>query len=303
MSSEDDKYGYVTDLAQAGTQKLGRTTEEVNALVKHLKEAVASVGKNGRVIHIAHSQGALLTSLAARELTPLEMNQIEVLAFGGAAALRKTVQTPWRRVVNYYSVNDPLLLVVPQAAQALRQGYFVGASGDSGDDFSSEFCFLAPRIGDPIQDHNLLGATYGQALAWEGQRFQSQYQSLVYRVGRTVDLRLTGPLWLNTVTGTLIITSSVQHVIQIVLHYLLAPIVLVLRVLYTLLQEGSRLALKVCGPVILSIAVLLKAVLEDLIRSVNKQEQYQPVHLALDLGEESGKKGKAKLQTQGGGPE
>jgi hypothetical protein len=102
------------------------------------------------------------------------MNQIEVLAFGGAAALRRTTQTPFHRCINYYAVNDPLLWVVPSAEQALRSG-FVG---------DNEFCFLAPRDGDPIADHHLLGPTYAQALLWEGQRFQQQHQSLAYRSSR-----------------------------------------------------------------------------------------------------------------------
>ena len=33
MSNEDDMVGYLGDLTQAGTQKLGRVTEEVNLLV------------------------------------------------------------------------------------------------------------------------------------------------------------------------------------------------------------------------------------------------------------------------------
>jgi hypothetical protein len=149
MANEDDVAGYYRDLTQAGTQKLGRITQEVDGLVKHLKDAVKSVGKGGRIVHIAHSQGALVTSLAAKQLTPLEMNQIEVLAFGGAAVLRSTPETPFRRCINYYSVNDPLLWVAPSAEQALRSGFVM----------DEEFCFLAPRIGDPIADHHLLGPT------------------------------------------------------------------------------------------------------------------------------------------------
>lgn len=175
MANDNDMIGYLNDLTQAGTQKLGRITEEVTALVKHLKEAVAFVGKNGRVIHIAHSQGALITFLAAKQLTPMEMNRIEVIAFGGAAALRKTTETPFLRCMNYYALNDPLLWVVPSAEQALRSGLV----GDT------DFVFLAPRVGDPIQDHHLLGPTYFQALSWEGQRYRMTYHSLVYRVSRT----------------------------------------------------------------------------------------------------------------------
>lgn len=151
---------------------------------RHLKSAIASVGKNGLVIHIAHSQGALVTHLATKQLSLLEMNQIEVLAFGGAAALRRTSKTPFHRCVNYYALNDPLLFVVPSAEQALRSGCVV----------DEEFCFLAPRSGDPIEDHGLLGPTYSQALNWEGQRFQNLYQNLPFRTTRYVIL-----LFLNLV--------------------------------------------------------------------------------------------------------
>lgn len=124
------------------------------------------------VIHIAHSQGALVTALATRQLSAVEMSHIEVIAFGGAAALRRTSDTPFRRCINYYSVNDPLLFVVPSAEHALRSGFV-------GDD---EFCFLAPRVGDPVADHHLLAPTYAQALSWEGQRYQQLYRSYLVRL-------------------------------------------------------------------------------------------------------------------------
>jgi hypothetical protein len=182
MAHEEDMLGYLQDLSQAGTQKLGYTTAEVNSLVQHLREAIARVGPKGLVVHIAHSQGALITSLATKQLLPSEMSQIEVLAFGGAAALTKTPRTPFQRCINYYSVNDPLLLVVPQAAQALRSGF--AASRD-------EFCFLAPRAGDPVADHNLFGPTYAQALEWEGARFQRMFESSLVRLARRIMLLLT----------------------------------------------------------------------------------------------------------------
>jgi hypothetical protein len=178
QTHDEDMVGFLGDLSQAGSQLMGRITEEVDSLVRHLREAIAMVGPHGCVVHIAHSQGALITHLAAKQLTPLEMSQIEVLAFGGAAAIRKTPRTPFRRCINYYSVNDPLLLVVPQASQALRSG-FVG---------DEEFCFLAPRAGDPIADHHLVGPTYAQALRWEGARFQHQYHGILYRTCRPLCL-------------------------------------------------------------------------------------------------------------------
>lgn len=265
MSTEEDMFGYAADLTQATTQKLGRITAEVNELVKHLKDAVSKVGKKGKVIHIAHSQGALVTSLAAKQLTPLEMSQIEVLTFGGAAALRKTPRTPFHRVVNYYSVNDPLLLVVPAAAHALKSGFV-------GDD---EFCFLAPRIGDPIRDHNLLGPTYAQALMWEGQRFRSQYQGLVYRSSRTSAL------------FTMALLNALSLRLHLILRAVLRPILHLLLYVYNTLQPLNA-ALRAClktyfiKPALVAVLVLYLWI-RDMVRK--GEEQYQPAQVAIDLAD------------------
>ena len=174
QAHDEDMLGYVGDLAQAAAQLVGRITAEVDALAQHLREAISAVGPRGCVVIVAHSQGALITFLASKQLTSEEMSQIEVITFGGAAALRSTSNTPFRRCVNYYSVNDPVLLVVPEAAKALRSGLVS----------DEEFQFLAPRSGHPIQDHNLVGPTYAQALQWEGILFQNKYKSLVSRTFR-----------------------------------------------------------------------------------------------------------------------
>ena len=191
MIDEKDTKGYFSDLTQAGQQKyLGRITSEVNGLVEHLKAAVLSVEKqNGIVVHIAHSQGALVTCLAAKQLTPVEMSKIEVISFGGATPVRSTPETPFRRCVNYYSVNDPLLFLNPSAESALRSGfnhhhYSSSSSSNNEKANEDEFCFLAPRMGDPIADHMLLGPTYASALEWEGKRFERKYQSYLQRTVR-----------------------------------------------------------------------------------------------------------------------
>lgn len=198
MAHEDDVRGYLTDLSQAGQQKLGRITAEVNTLVQHLQEAAREVGRRGRVIHIAHSQGALITLLATKRLTPDEMKRTEILCFGGAAALQSTPETPFARCINYYAVNDPLLLVVPAAANALRSGLF-----------ADDFCFLAPRGGDPVVDHKLCGPTYALALQWEGRRFVQLYVSPLYR----------GSRWLLLLLAA--VAEIVQRRLQQVLWFLL----------------------------------------------------------------------------------
>jgi hypothetical protein len=251
MEHEEDVKGYIFDLTQAGQQKLGVSTAEVDNLVKHLKESVATVGKNGCVIHIAHSQGALITQLAARQLTKDEMNHIEILAFGGATALRKTPQTPFKRCINYYSVNDPLLMVVPSAAQALRSGLVVG----NGDD---EFCFLAPRIGDPIRDHHLWGPTYAQALRWEGDRFHQIYVSHMFRLYRFLHLlilamvkaiavhidaitKLTSRQFLMFCTFAYASSADVaQHLCDIIYTKLIQPISLLLVLIIQTLKGKEK---------------------------------------------------------------
>ena len=264
MKNDDDLVGYLGDLSQAGTQKLGKVTEEVNLLVQHLKDAVASVGSKGQVVHIAHSQGALVTHLASRRLTPHEMSKIEVLSFGGAAALQRTAATPFKRCVNYYSTNDPLLLLVPEAVQALRSG-FVG---------NEEFCFLAPREGDPIADHSLLGLTYSQALAWEGLRFQRKYKGVIYRGSRSILM-------------TLVMFCKLFHtkLIQI-LKAMVRPLRPYLVLFWMVARDKfapilNFLKTKVLPPILLLILVFADW-FYDIISSLTGNEQYVPADNILN---------------------
>lgn len=184
MTSETDYIGFVKDGFQASTHQMGRTTPEVDSLVDHLRLALAEVGKSGRVIHIAHSQGSVITWLAAKRLTPEECRRIEIISFGGAATI-STSEFPFARCINYYAVNDPILNVVPSAVKALKSGFSFGGG------FEQEIIFLASRTGDPVTDHGLLNPTYLEALLWEGQRYQSLYLSSLLR---SVDGAFVAPL-------------------------------------------------------------------------------------------------------------
>lgn len=255
MSSEEDFLGYLGDLTQAGTQKLGRITVEVELLVKHLRQALEDVGPNGMIVHIAHSQGALITSLAARQLSAREMNQIEVLCFGGAAAIRRTPQTPFHRCVNYYSVNDPLLFIVPSASQALRSG-FVG---------DEEFCFLAPRAGDPIIDHSLIGPTYSQALEWEGIRFQQKYVPLPYRTSRYLQLK--------TSSYFALLEQRFGHLLKALLRPILLWCIFTYKVTHAASSKIHHSALKPLAELL----YLVGTALRDLIRLWRRDDKYVPV--------------------------
>jgi len=170
MTSESDYIGFLRDGIQASGHQMGRVTREVDVLVDHLRDALSEVGKSGKVIHIAHSQGSVITWLAAKKLTSEECNRIEVISFGGAATIC-TKEFPFSRCINYYAVNDPILNVVPAAVKALKSGFSFGSG------MEQEIIFLASRTGDPVTDHGLLNPTYLEALLWEGQRYQSLYKS------------------------------------------------------------------------------------------------------------------------------
>ena len=78
MTTENDYIGFLGDLRQASFQRFaGKITNEVNTLVEHLRRSIKEVGKNGKIIHIAHSQGAIITALAANNLTAAEMQQTQ----------------------------------------------------------------------------------------------------------------------------------------------------------------------------------------------------------------------------------
>ncbi|GMH61655.1 hypothetical protein TrRE_jg1740, partial [Triparma retinervis] len=88
MTKPSDAMGYVRDLTQCTQQlRFGRETQEVVDLVCHLRELCKRTGRWGRVVHLAHSQGALITYLAAKNLTKEERRKIEIICFGGAAAI------------------------------------------------------------------------------------------------------------------------------------------------------------------------------------------------------------------------
>ena len=87
-------------------------------LVSHLRECLQDQRSkaDGRVLHLAHSQGALITALASKHLTAAEKARIEVLTFGAAQSV--DASAGFKRAVNYYAMNDPVLYVDVAAARA-----------------------------------------------------------------------------------------------------------------------------------------------------------------------------------------
>jgi hypothetical protein len=83
---------FVADLAGAGLDLMRRPDDNAvaRALAIHLREALEAAGSEGRVLHLAHSGGALITYLAAKHyLTPAETARIDVVTFGGARSITR----------------------------------------------------------------------------------------------------------------------------------------------------------------------------------------------------------------------
>jgi hypothetical protein len=150
-------------------------------LAKHLKQLISEVGEHGRVLHIAHSGGAILTYLAAKHhLTKRERNQLDVITFGAGHSLTRKYFRG--RLVNYYARNDPCVYVDKRALQLGRSPSVVASflqilQNQSNHTFveifdskhNTSFVFMHGITGHPIRDHSMEGPTYKLALAREAQ--------------------------------------------------------------------------------------------------------------------------------------
>lgn len=117
--------GALSDLSQAALQKVfSADTEGVRQLAQHLSTHLEAVGSDGLLVHIAHSQGALITSLCRRHLTIKQRARIHVIVLGGAASISNR---EFGSAVNYYCTNEvgtAALCAVPRAVQPSASTYF-----------------------------------------------------------------------------------------------------------------------------------------------------------------------------------
>jgi len=109
--------GTYADLLKTANMRLGRGNTkqwpEVDGLACHLRKCLQ---EGGHLVHLAHSQGAIVTHLAAKQLTSAEKSRIDVLTFGAAQSI--DTSAGFRRVVNFYAMNDPVLYLDVNAARA-----------------------------------------------------------------------------------------------------------------------------------------------------------------------------------------
>ena len=167
---------WLRDLTRVSYMYIRSPTEDpvVTGLAKHLSMVLREVGPKGRVVHLAHSGGALLTYLVAKyHLKEADRRRIDVLNFGGA---RSITQKYFGKAVNYYARNDPILLVNRRAMNLMQQVLNESADGEVIYlKHNTSFVFLQGRAGDAFTDHSLVGPTYLTALHKEAATFRRAY--------------------------------------------------------------------------------------------------------------------------------
>lgn len=114
---------WMQDISKAGMILFTKpgNTDLVRGLTAHLRRLLNETAPHGRVLHIAHSAGAIITYLAAKHhLSYEEKKRIDVVTLGGGRSITKKYFPG--RLVNYYSQNDPLTIVDSRAGSMLRRG-------------------------------------------------------------------------------------------------------------------------------------------------------------------------------------
>lgn len=181
---------WVMDAYNAGYGLVLRPSDLVLAkqLASHLRNALNDVRPDGgRVLHIAHSGGAILTYLAAKyHLTSSETNRIDVITLGGGRSL--THKYFRGRVYNYYARNDPVLLVDNRASRLLRKATNATYALVRDAKHNTTFVYLEALARDPIFDHAMEGPTYRKALQWEALQLRERVQHRRQREAREKDI-------------------------------------------------------------------------------------------------------------------
>lgn len=180
---------WMRDALGAGYELVRRPNDLLTArkLAAHLRDALKEVGPNGRVLHLAHSGGAILTYLAAKyHLSAAETDRIDVTTFGGG---RSITQKYFKgRVVNYYARNDPLVLLDRRAGQLVKRVPGLPSNKVNITTYppcevkdrkhNTSFVFLRGVANNPIFDHAMSGPTYLGALKLEAEDFQQRMARL-----------------------------------------------------------------------------------------------------------------------------
>lgn len=164
---------WVKDAAKAGYELVRRPNDLglAKKLAEHLRTVLKEVGPSGRVLHLAHSGGAILTYLAAKyHLTSQETDRIDLATFGGGRSITRKYFKG--RIVNYYSRNDPLTLVDGRAGALMKFAKNSTYCEVRDRKHNTTFVYLQGLADNPLRDHSMFGPTYVMALRLEAANFR-----------------------------------------------------------------------------------------------------------------------------------
>jgi hypothetical protein len=201
---------WMKDATRAGFDLVLRSSDIV--LAKELSLYFRSIFKelhpNGRIIHFAHSGGAILTYLAAKyHLTPDEISRIDIVTFGAGKSITKKY-FHHSQVRNYYAMNDPCTLLDTRCKQLLKRYQRnlqkqkkelqkrISSSSSSSSSFSgsnnsspaviiheekhnTSFIFIHSMANHPIVDHSMFGPTYRYAINQESEFLKESLHRLI----------------------------------------------------------------------------------------------------------------------------
>jgi hypothetical protein len=175
-------------------------SEVAMKLAEHLRKLIREVGPNGRVLHIAHSGGAIMTYLAAKHhLTAAEKNRIDILTFGGGHSITRKYFDGDGRLVNYYARNDPLVFVDRRAIYLNRVAPNRTIAEVLDKKHNTSFVFLDGIIGKSLEDHKIDGPTYTMVLEHEAKLFHERLDRLLAAEARNQSMirkiRKTSAKW------------------------------------------------------------------------------------------------------------
>jgi hypothetical protein len=191
---------WMKDLSRASVDLIFRSDDIVLArnLTEHFRKIFRDdLHPQGRILHIAHSGGAILTYLAAKHhLSRQEANRIDVITFGGGKSItRKYFSTG--RVVNYYARNDPLTIIDMRTNGLLRK-YESGLVSLQNTTTTRErkhgtmnekkhnttFVFLEAVMNHPLSDHSMFGPTYRMAMDLEADQLKNRMNQLIMKLSK-----------------------------------------------------------------------------------------------------------------------
>eukprot|EP01039_Chlorochromonas_danica_P000203 gene203-217_t len=180
---------WVKDFTRAGFDLVLRPTDLAlsKQLAEHLRQTLQDLEPGGRILHIAHSGGAILTYLAAKHhLTSYETSRIDIITLGGGKSI--TNKYFMGRVFNYYARNDPLALIDQRANALMRRTQNETYDEIRDKKHNTTFVFLAPQANNPIWDHSMMGPTYRYAMMLEAKAMKDRLRRFFALQQRDRDL-------------------------------------------------------------------------------------------------------------------